>query len=79
MPVTVKAKTIDDNQADDPAETFTRFIHRPRWFVLSQTDGADYTPVQMPTWSEPRALEQLAISRRPRLHPALARERPADS
>ena len=31
--------------------------------MLSQTDGADYTPVQTPTWNEARALEQLAISR----------------
>jgi N-terminal domain of anti-restriction factor ArdC len=35
MPITVTRKT------DDPedAEVFTRFIYRPRWFVLSQTDG----------------------------------------
>lgn len=52
-----------NDPADEPGATFTRFIHRPRWFVLSQTDGADYTPVQMPTWNEARALEQLAITR----------------
>jgi antirestriction protein ArdC len=63
MPVTVKATPSADAPADEPETTFTRFIHRPRWFVLSQTDGTDYQPVSMPAWSEARALEQLAIAR----------------
>src|SRR5207248_523256 len=35
MPITVKGEAED--------ERFTRFIYRPRWFVLSQTDG-EQTP-----------------------------------
>src|SRR2546430_16474190 len=38
MPITVKGEAED--------ERFTRFIYRPRWFVLSQTEGQ---PVEAPT------------------------------
>src|SRR6266852_3259026 len=44
MPVTCKRTTSADRPTDsaepdsDPhAETFTRFVYRPNWFVLSQT------------------------------------------
>src|ERR1700745_3197015 len=42
MPVTCK-RTPTDQPADDPhqPETFTRFVYRPNWFVLSQTDGQE--------------------------------------
>src|SRR6266571_5216942 len=47
MPVTVKARKASDgaDQQDDE-KTFTRFIHRAHWFVLSQTEGADYQPAE---------------------------------
>ena len=82
MPVTVKSKRHDllsDNPkttiavgdgAERPPETvsFTRFIYRPHWFVLSQTEGKDYQPAQLPDWSEPLALENLRIQRIPFRH-----------
>jgi N-terminal domain of anti-restriction factor ArdC len=44
MPVTCKRQPASDQT--DP-EVFTRFVFRPHWFVLSQTDGApvDATPI----------------------------------
>src|SRR5688572_13653806 len=51
MPVTIKAKAKDDQaiateqpDADSKPETFTRFVYRPNWFVLSQTDGQAVEP-----------------------------------
>jgi hypothetical protein len=60
MPVTVKAK---DAAGDD--ETFTRFIYRPRWFVLTQTEGQDITPTLPPTWEKAKALAALNITETP--------------
>jgi antirestriction protein ArdC len=60
MPVTVKNK---DAAGDD--ETFTRFIYRPRWFVLSQTEGADIEPTLPPTWEKAKALAALNITEAP--------------
>jgi antirestriction protein ArdC len=37
MPVTVKHAHETEN--GDDVEVFTRFIYRPNWFVLTQTDG----------------------------------------
>jgi hypothetical protein len=42
-------------------ECFTRFVYKPHWFLLSQTDGE---PVEMPTtpeWGRDKALETLGI------------------
>ena len=60
MPVTVKGK--DDS---GEAETFTRFIYRPRWFVLSQTEGQDVEPNLPPTWEKSKALAALNIAEAP--------------
>lgn len=73
MPVTCRAQRREGADGDatggDGAErppgvhTFTRFVYRPHWFVLSQTEGADYVPAQMPEWEEQRALTSLMIER----------------
>jgi antirestriction protein ArdC len=60
MPVTVKGK---DESGE--AETFTRFIYRPRWFVLSQTEGQDVEPTLPPTWEKSKALAALNITEAP--------------
>lgn len=60
MPVTVKNK---DEGGD--GETFTRFIYRPRWFVLSQTEGQDVEPSLPPTWEKSKALVALNITEAP--------------
>ena len=60
MPVTVKGQ---DETGDE--QTFTRFIYRPRWFVLSQTEGQDVEPALPPTWEKSKALEALNITETP--------------
>jgi antirestriction protein ArdC len=60
MPVTVKGK---DAMGED--ERFTRFIYRPRWFVLAQTEGQDVEPTLPPTWDKPKALETMNIAEIP--------------
>jgi hypothetical protein len=60
MPITVKGK---DTAGED--ESFTRFIYRPRWFVLSQTEGQDVEPTLPPTWEKSKALAALNISESP--------------
>src|SRR6266566_4720876 len=48
MPVTGKRKTTDPDDPDAKPGTFTRFVYRPHWFVLSQTDGEPVVAPAMP-------------------------------
>lgn len=75
MPVTVKRKlkpgAIPDAGTSEEAAspgTFTRFIYRARWFLLCQTEGKEYIPAELPSWSETHALETLGIERVPFQH-----------
>jgi antirestriction protein ArdC len=64
MPVTVKRTVDGDNgQAEDVA--FTRFVYRPNWFVLAQTEGATMPKAPMPTWDADRALSVLNVTEIP--------------
>jgi len=54
MPVTFKDKV-------DPEARRLGFIYRSRWFVMSQTEGEDIAPVQIPEWSKLDALFELDI------------------
>lgn len=69
MPVSVKCKSEHKDEAEAAAEEsvkeerFTRFIYRPHWFVLCQTEGAEYVPTEVPAWSEPHALSELHVER----------------
>ena len=47
QPVTIK-RTAPSEDGTDETDVFTRFIYRPRWFVLAQTDGADLPPAESP-------------------------------
>lgn len=74
MPVTVKGKKkadpppeLEPDAADDG--TYTRFVYRPHWFVLSQTKGEPYVPQELPDWSESTALAALSVTRVPFIHP----------
>jgi hypothetical protein len=75
MPVTCKHRDTDPND-DEPTTpagaakpaTFTRFVYRPHWFVLSQTDGADYVSPSLPSWDAARALAALDITEIPFEH-----------
>src|SRR6266487_2587535 len=66
MPVTCKRKATDDRPTDvsddGKPETFTRFVYRPNWFVLSQTEGQAVEPAPIPAWAQVRALETLDIT-----------------
>jgi antirestriction protein ArdC len=67
MPITSKRTTEkhnDETGQDEAIEVgYTRFIYRNNWFVLAQTDGAEYTPAAMPEWSEAKALQSLEVTR----------------
>jgi hypothetical protein len=52
-----------DPKANAPEEHITVFTYKPRWFVLSQTEGNEYIPTELPAWSESRSLERLTIKR----------------
>jgi antirestriction protein ArdC len=64
MPVTCKRKTTDENDTESDA-TYQLFVIKNHWFVLSQTDGHEYTPEPLPDWNETQALEVLAIKKEP--------------
>jgi antirestriction protein ArdC len=62
MPVTVKrAKEADPEEAD----VFTRFIYRPNWFVLAQTEGSSLPAATLPTWDRATALAALSVTEIP--------------
>ena len=67
MPITCKRQATDatDPDADQHAEVFTRFVYRPNWFVLSQTDGQDVPAPTIPAWDQGRALAALGIVEEP--------------
>jgi antirestriction protein ArdC len=68
MPVTCK-RTVKE-QGPDGAETesevaFKRFVFRRNWFMLGQTDGAEYQAPAIPMWDRERALRTLAVEEIP--------------
>ena len=70
MPVTIKRKPTDDKQVDAESEegkpeTFTRFVYRPHWFVLAQTEGQAVEPVPIPEWDQASALDALGVVEEP--------------
>ncbi len=64
MPITIKSKD-DKGKPEDDTKRRVIFIMRRNWFVLSQTEGDDYTPEPIPDWDLPRALESLDIVEEP--------------
>lgn len=64
QPVTVKRLADTDDESDAPG-VFTRFVYRPKWFVLAQTDGAEIQPAPMPTWDSACALSALDVTEVP--------------
>ncbi len=57
--ITLKRK--QESAADSSSATFTRFVYRSRWFVLSQTEGAELPEPSIPEWDAARALATLDI------------------
>jgi hypothetical protein len=70
MPIMSKRRPTDDRRHsdsndDDQSETFTRFVFKPHWFVLAQTDGQDIEPSAIPEWDQARALDVLGVVEEP--------------
>ena len=68
MPVTskrtVKEQGTDGNETETEI-TFKRFVFRRNWFMLSQTDGAEYQLPAIPAWDRARALATLHVEEIP--------------
>src|SRR4051812_25032841 len=59
QPITIKRKA---EEATEPNEiTFTRFVWKPSWFVLGQTDGQPLAQPTTPEWDKDRALAALNV------------------
>jgi hypothetical protein len=68
MPVTVKRTAKETGPDGNDVETevpFKRFVFRRNWFMLSQTDGAEYQLPAIPAWDRGRALSALNVEEVP--------------
>src|SRR5437867_10179821 len=68
MPVTCKRTVKEEREDGTNAETevaFKRFVFRRNWFMLSQTDGAEYAAPSIPAWDRARALDALGVQEIP--------------
>jgi hypothetical protein len=65
MPITRKRRDEESNANDEAngEHTFTSFVHRARWFVISQTEGQELAATPIPQWDEEQALANLNIER----------------
>lgn len=63
MPITRKKKDDDDKGNEEEAAPAVRFILKPHWFVLAQTDGKDFAQVAIPDFDADRALASLGVTR----------------
>ena len=45
-----------------------RFVYKPRWFVLSQTEGQELPEPEIPSWDPEMALETLKVKEIPFEH-----------
>src|SRR5579863_4994097 len=53
-PVTVKHATTADDGTEETSVA-TRFVYKPFWFVLAQTDGQPVPEQPIPEWDKTRA------------------------
>src|SRR5438128_5448883 len=64
MPITMK-RTVKEHLEDgadvETEITFKRFVFRRNWFMLSQTEGAEYQEPAIPAWDRARALAVLKV------------------
>ena len=66
MPLACKrTKTVkaDDGTEQEEEFAYTHFTYKAHWFVLAQTDGAEYQPAALPEWNEETALSALNVQR----------------
>jgi hypothetical protein len=59
MPITRKQR----EEESEEEHTFTSFAYKPRWFVLSQTQGRELGPTTIPKWDSEKAIAALSIER----------------
>ncbi len=59
MPITRKQR----EEESDEEHTFTSFAYKPRWFVVSQTQGRELEPTTIPEWDSEKAIAALSIER----------------
>jgi antirestriction protein ArdC len=53
----------EDGSEREEEFSFTHFMYKAHFFVLSQTEGAEYKPQDLPDWNEQTALTALNIER----------------
>jgi hypothetical protein len=65
MPLTRRRRNdeSDPNEERSEERTYTTFVHKARWFVISQTNGDELGPITIPEWDAERALTTLCIER----------------
>ncbi len=63
-----RAQQTSEIQTRNEPEIFTRFVYKPRWFVLSQTEGQELPEPEIPSWDRARALDALNIREVPFEH-----------
>jgi hypothetical protein len=63
MPISrkVRDEETQDSHGENGERTFTSFMHKARWFVVSQTIGDEFNPPRLPEWEAQRALAALDI------------------
>lgn len=59
MPFTRK---VEDKATGEDKTVISSFVWKPRWFVLSQTDGDAVEPLTNPVWDKATALAALSIT-----------------
>jgi hypothetical protein len=62
MPITRKVREEPpESEGENGERRFTSFMHKARWFAISQTVGEEFTPPRLPEWEAERALAALDI------------------
>ncbi|HSS21192.1 MAG TPA: ArdC-like ssDNA-binding domain-containing protein [Pyrinomonadaceae bacterium] len=64
MPISRKVRDeqeTDQSEGENGERRFTSFMHKARWFAISQTVGDEFTPPRLPEWEAERALAALDI------------------
>jgi hypothetical protein len=64
--ITGPGGAVQENEVSVPV---TLFVYKPHWFVLCQTEGADYVPTELPAWSQEHALATLDVALENFRHP----------
>ena len=63
MPITRKVRDEEatESKGENGERRFTSFMHKARWFAISQTVGDEFTAPRLPEWEAERALAALDI------------------